>query len=221
MNKDYTHISVVLDRSGSMSSVAQETVSGYNEFIKEQKKQPGQCTVTLVQFDSVAVETVYNGKPVKDVPGLEFCPRAWTPLYDALGKSILETGKMLDEKQEKHRPAKVIFVIITDGHENASHEYTREQIFNMIKHQSDVYKWEFVYIGANQNAMDVGAAIGIAASNSMNYTANDHGTRSVYGAVGQNVSYARTMAMSGDLAPDKMAWKKEQRDEQEKAKSQK
>jgi hypothetical protein len=220
MKTDYTHIFMVLDRSGSMNAIATDTIGGFNQFVKTQKAAPGHCTVTLVQFDwadgGAQVQTVFDARRVSDVPDLNgetYVPRGGTPLYDALGQSIQATGKFLKDLPDHEKPAKVVFVIITDGLENSSREYTRERVFQMIKHQREAYKWEFVFLGANQDAMAVGQSIGVAPGNSMTYEANTAGTQSAFASVATNAVRYRSSAC-GD-----MGFSKEDRDEQEKAKT--
>lgn len=172
--KDATHIAVLLDRSGSMGEVKAETISGFNHFLKEQKSAGDNATLTLVQFDSEGIDTVFNAKPIKDVPDLTpetYEPRSWTPLLDALGKTINDTGTHLANTSESERPDKVVFVVITDGQENASREFTRARIKEMINHQSDVYKWQFVYLGANQDAFAEAQGMGMNRDNVANYEA--------------------------------------------------
>ena len=171
--KDATYISVLLDRSGSMQAVRDETISGFNQFIKDQKEQGENATLTLVQFDTQSIDTVHENKPIKEVPDLtpaSYVPRASTPLLDALGDSIDNTGKVLRGIPEESRPDKIVFVIITDGLENSSRRHTKAAVCERIKHQADVYKWNFVYLGANQDAFDEAAQIGIAAQTVSNYT---------------------------------------------------
>ena len=215
MKTDYTHIAIVLDRSGSMASIANDTIGGFNQFVETQRKVPGQCTLSLTQFDSQSIETVHDVKPLFEVPllnALSYQPRGATPLYDAIGQTINGTGKFLKNLPENARPAKVIFVILTDGLENASREYNRDQVFDMIRHQTDAYKWQFVYLGANQDAMAVGASIGIARANAMTYAANDVGTQSAFASVATNAVKYRTGANVC------MSFSGEDREQQEKAK---
>lgn len=213
MKKDYTHISIVLDSSSSMAGIAPETRSGVNTFIKSQGETPGDCTVTLVKFADL-VEPVFRGKPVAEVGQLQpesYQPYGNTALYDGIADTVKWTGEWLAAKPEGERPAKVIFVIVTDGAENCSKRHTREQVFATIKEQQETYKWEFVFIGANQDALKAGAGIGISASHSVNYAANSVGTHALYRSVGSNVRSARASGQS-------MAWREEQRKEQDKAK---
>jgi len=189
MKNDYTHISIVLDRSGSMSAIRDDTIGGFNEFLKRNQAAPGQCTLTLVQFDSTAVETLHDGKPIAAVPPLTqdtYQPRDSTPLYDAVGQTIVRTGDFLHHMAEFQRPSKVIFVIITDGMENASVKFNSAQVRDMIKHQREAYKWEFVFLGANIDSYAVSQSLNISAKNTMNYAANEAGTQAMYHSLASN-----------------------------------
>jgi len=198
MKTDLCDVSFVLDRSGSMESVRNDTIGGFNAFIEAQQKLPGECLATLAQFDH-DYEVVYSGKPIKDVPKLTaetFVPRGSTALLDAIGRTINETGKRLSAMPEADRPGKVIFVILTDGGENASKEFNREQVFKMISLQRDTYKWEIVFLGANQDAIKVGGSIGVAAASSMTYASNAQGTQAVFKSASNYVSRARGGAVN-------------------------
>jgi Mg-chelatase subunit ChlD len=171
--KDATHIAVLLDRSGSMGSVKAETISGFNYFLKEQKAAGDNASFTLVQFDSESTDVVHEAKPLGTVPDLNedtYQPRGSTPLLDALGQTINSTGRTLAAIPETNRPDKVVFVVITDGEENASHRFTKKQVKEMIDHQTEKYDWQFVYLGANQDAFAEAGAVGIAMARSANYS---------------------------------------------------
>lgn len=164
--KDATHIAVLLDRSGSMGSVKDETIGGYNGFIKEQKEAGDNATLSLVQFDSGGIDALQEFTPIRAVPDLTgdtYQPRGMTPLLDALGKTIESTGKSLEAIPEASRPDKVVFVVITDGQENASHHFSKAKIKEMIEHQSNIYNWNFVYLGANQDSFAEAGAMGMQA----------------------------------------------------------
>lgn len=213
MRDDLADITIVLDRSGSMESVKNDTIGGFNSFIDDQRKIPGFANVSLCQFDTV-YEELYAGKPLPEAPKLTnetFLPRGGTALLDAIGRTINATGKRLSDIPEAQRPSKVIFVIITDGEENSSKEFTRDKVFEMISKQRDVFKWQFVFIGANQDAISTAAAMGIAASNSLSFAANSRGTRAIYTATSSAVGNYRT----GDT-PDASFTDKD-REEQKKA----
>ena len=171
--KDATHIAVLLDRSGSMESIKAETISGFNFFLNEQKKSGANASLTLVQFDTQETEIVHEAKPVQSVPELNadtYQPRGGTPLLDALGETISSTGRTLAVVPEANRPDKVVFVIITDGQENSSHKFSKTQIKEMLEHQTNVYKWQFIYLGANQDAFAEAGSMGIGVGNAANFT---------------------------------------------------
>lgn len=172
MKKDYTDINLILDRSGSMESMRDETIGSINRFIQEQQTVPGEATFSLYQFDDVFENPINNVK-LSDVPPLTrdtFVPRGMTALHDAIGKSINIIGNRLSLLCEEDRPDKVFVAIVTDGLENASSGYTGPKVAEMTKHQQDHYSWEFVYLGANQDAIHVAKTFNISASNSMNFT---------------------------------------------------
>lgn len=199
MKKDYVHIAVVLDRSGSMGSILLPTISGYNEFLNSQKNQVGTAKFTLAQFDDI-YEVVYNGVDVNDVPELNtstFKPRNMTALYDAICKTIDDTGNYFSKLKESERPEKVVCVIITDGGENASREFTSSDVQSKINHQRDKYGWEFMFIGANQDAIATAKGFGISSSNALNYTANARGSDALYKGLGQKVANFRYSVSCG------------------------
>jgi hypothetical protein len=179
-----TEIVVVLDRSGSMRSIDKATVEGFNKFLDEQKNSEGEAFVTLVQFDD-RYEMNYKNVPVKNVDNLvlneTFIPRGTTALFDAIGKTIEELKTDRD----------VVFVIITDGEENASKIYKREAIMKMIETQTNE-GWKFLFLAANQDAIQAGGSIGIKGSNSINYSSNDISTANVFASVSDNMSKYRS-----------------------------
>ncbi len=194
MKQRYTHISFVLDRSGSMESVKDDTIGGFNQFLSEQKTVAGEATITLVQFDDLyeyilEMTDIVVAKPLDEKT---FVPRGWTALFDAIGRCIDETGAALSKLPESDRPERVIFVILTDGMENASRKYTRESIEDRISHQRDVYKWQFVFLGANQDAISSATSIGISAKSSMTYAQTSVGTKDAYRALSAKMRVART-----------------------------
>lgn len=190
MKDNYTDITVVLDRSGSMARTKQDTEGGFNHFIEDQRKLPGECKFTLVQFDT-AYESVYRAVPLQEVKPLNLVPRGGTALLDAIGRTINETGARLAAMQEADRPAKVLFVIITDGEENSSKEFNHAQIFGLITQQQDQYQWTFVFIGANQDAIKNGTNMGLSAMNSLAYADNSKGVTDMYGSLSRSTSTLR------------------------------
>jgi hypothetical protein len=171
---DYTHITMILDRSGSMMNKREDVVGGVNQFFETQRQAPGQCTVTLVQFDDQdPYEILRDMAGVSDVKplGKDYAPRGYTPLYDAVGRGIVNTGVALAALPEDQRPGKVVFVIVTDGLENASREYDRVRVAEMTREQTEKYGWDFVYLGANQDAMAEGEKFGVLRGRSASYKA--------------------------------------------------
>lgn len=179
-----TEIVVVLDRSGSMGSIAEATVEGFNTFLSEQQNAQGEAFITLVQFDD-QYEMNYKSIPVKEAKALinreTFVPRGSTALYDAIGKTINEMNTDRD----------VIFVIITDGHENVSREFRGESVKRMIETMENERGWKFVYMGANQDAVKTGAAFGMKAANSVTYAADSDHVKVAYMNVSDNLSNYR------------------------------
>lgn len=154
MNNNLTHISYILDRSGSMMDVREHTISALKEFISTQKEVEGKCTFTLCQFDDeILIPFSFVDLNSFDENLFEYLPRGMTSLYDAIGRTIVDTGAHLANLSEDQRPSKVLIIIQTDGFENSSREYTVEQIKEMISHQQEVYNWQFMFLGANQDAV--------------------------------------------------------------------
>lgn len=163
-----THLYFLLDRSGSMQSIKSDTEGGFAAFIEEQRSAPGECRVTLAQFDD-RYETVYADRRLADVPALDLQPRGSTALLDAMARLITEAGVRLAALPEDQRPGTVIVAIMTDGLENASREWTHAAIKALVEQQERDYSWQFLYLGADQDAIEVGASVGIARDRSMTY----------------------------------------------------
>lgn len=190
MRENYTHITFVLDRSGSMESCKTDTIGGTNRFLADQKKVPGDCSLLLVKFDH-AYDVHHEGK-LKECPNFtdeNYTPRGSTALLDAIGRAIHQTGELLSGLPERDRPSKVIFVIMTDGYENSSTKYDNKMIAAMIDSQRDVYKWDFVFLAANQDAIATASKINISAAAAMSY--NTQNTNETYDVVSQNLRSAR------------------------------
>lgn len=186
-----------------MASVASDTIGGFNRFLDDQKKAAGTATLTLNQFDDIYERVFEPGdiQAVKPLSNETFVPRGSTALLDAIGRSVTDTGKRLEAMSEGDRPEKVIVVIITDGQENASREFTSAKVNELISHQRDVYGWEFVFLGANQDAITTASTFGIKGANAMTYAANSVGTQSAFASTSRNMASfragtAKTMAYS-------------------------
>lgn len=174
-NPNKTAIIIVLDRSGSMASAQDQTISGFNEFIESQKNLPGEALVSLVLF-SHEVSTAYTNKPVQNVPSLSrenYQPDGLTALYDAVGQTIDKVGRDLDALPEAEKPGKVVFVIQTDGFENSSRQYNISRVQDLIRQQRDEWQWQFLFLGADQDAWLTGALLGIARGATISYNNTD------------------------------------------------
>jgi len=181
----YTHIAIVLDKSGSMSSSKAGTIEGFNGFLEAQKENDGIATLSLIQFGSPGLEvTTYDMVNISETEGLtsrSYHPNdGSTSLLDAIGMAINDTEDRIINMEEEDCPEKVIFVIITDGQENDSREFNRNQLMEMINANREENGWEFVFIGANQDAIQEGGSMGVRASYSYNYDATSIGTQDMY-----------------------------------------
>lgn len=203
-NPSKTLIAALLDRSGSMATIKTDTEGGYRTFLAEQAAQPGELRVTLAQFDDV-YEVVYPPTPVADVPDFELKPRRMTALLDALGKFITDVGADLAALEEDDRPGHVIVVVMTDGEENASREWTVDAVRQLVTQQREQWKWEFVFLGANLDAVQVGNAYGFAADSSISYAPDAAGTRAVFNSVTNHVSRTRSGLAAGFDDADRSA----------------
>jgi Mg-chelatase subunit ChlD len=214
MKLDYADITILLDRSGSMGSIKNDTIGGINTFLAAQRKTPGTATFTLIQFDShdpyEVIENHVAIEKAKDLTSETFVPRGSTPLLDAIGMSIIKTGAKLAAMTESERPEQVIFVIVTDGEENSSKEYTKDKIKEMIAEQENTYKWEFVFLAANQDAIKTGSTMGLSGAKSMSYAATGQGITSAFASLTSNTSMYRSkfvanMNVTQDQRDDAMA----------------
>lgn len=193
MNTNLTEIVFILDRSGSMMSLTDDTIGGFNSFIEKQKNEPGEALLTTVLFDD-QYELLHNGMNLKEVLPMtrdQYWARGMTAMYDAIGKTINEVGRRLSDTPEQYRPGKVIFVITTDGLENASREFTQEKVKEMIQHQTEKYSWDFIFLGANIDSVQTAKNIGIKADYAADYVYDKVGVSSMYCAVDAAVSSSR------------------------------
>ena len=190
--KNYTHIVVVLDRSGSMSIICKDMRSGFDQFVEDQKKVEGEATLTLAQFDDT-YEIVHDNIAIASVSKLNLEPRGSTALLDAMGRTLSTERDRINKMEESEAPEKVVVVIITDGEENASKEYSRSRVFDMIKDldSNEDPQWSFVFLGANQDAISAGGNIGVRASASMTYDYSSNGTKSAYASLSKGMTSLR------------------------------
>ena len=191
--KDYTHICIVLDASGSMASIENDTKGSFNTFLKSQKEAGGKTVFDLYQFsDQVKriVEHVDLATFTDDLMAKYSCSGC-TALNDAVCTAIDTLGKEFAAMKEEERPENVVFVIITDGMENASKEFTSEDVKKRIKEQTDTYKWKFQYLAANQDAFASGATLGISKNCCLNFEVDSHGISEMCNALSDYVDNVR------------------------------
>jgi len=185
-------MAIVLDRSGSMSTLRDDAIGGFNTLLADQKKAPGEALLTLVQFDH-EYQIVHDGKPLGEVPPLNaqtYVPRGQTAYLDALGRTIESVGAKLSGMPDADRPARVIVVVITDGLENASVEYTAARVQALIEQQRNQYSWEFAFIGADEKAIDQAQLLGI--NKTSHYAKTSTGTQQAYAGASSSLRRYRS-----------------------------
>ena len=204
MQKNLTEIVFILDRSGSMAGLEGDTIGGFNALLEKQKKAPGQAIVSTVLFDneSQVLHDRVDIQKLEPMTEKDYYVRGCTALLDAVGGAIHHIGNVHKYAREEDRPEKTLFVITTDGMENASRRYTYEKVRAMIQRQKECFGWEFLFLGANIDAAREAARFGIARDRAANYHADSRGTGVVYETVSEAVSYVRSCA-----APLAANWK--------------
>lgn len=195
MKKNYTHLSVILDRTGSMESIRDDTIGGFNAFLKKQQAEKGKATLTLVQFDSQdPYEVIHRFEPIGKIPELTrdtFVPRANTPLLDAMGRGINDLEQSLAEMKAGARPSKIVMVIVTDGQENASREFNRDQIAKMVTEKTEKAGWQFVFLSADLAAIGDARRSGIRADSSLLFAKNGVGSAAAWASLSRHTSAYR------------------------------
>lgn len=188
MKKNYTWIVFCVDKSGSMNSIKKDMIGGFNAFIKNQRNvNLGDCKVSFYQF-STTYDVIFEDvdlQNIKDLTENSYIPAGGTALYPSLGKTIENVGKRLSLTDEKDRPSKVLIVTITDGEHNSNlegnaYQFNASQIKQMIEHQTQVYNWDFIYLGANQDSWAVGQNMGNVKGTTLNYVASAAGTKTMF-----------------------------------------
>ena len=201
MKKNLTEIVFILDRSGSMAGLEDDTIGGFNSMLQKQKAEDGEARVSTVLFDNVS-EVIHDRIDIQRVAPLtrkEYYVRGCTALLDAVGSAIHHIGNVHKYACEEDRPEKTLFVITTDGMENASQRYSYEKLKAMIERQKEKYGWEFIFLGANIDAAKEAARFGIDADRAANYHADHVGTAVIYEAVSEAVCSVRACRpMSAD-----------------------
>ncbi len=190
MKENLTEIVFILDRSGSMYNLVNDTIGGFNSFIETQSKEESDAILTTILFDD-QYEILHNGVNLKDVEKItnkEYYTRGMTALLDAIGKTMNIVSQRLDNTPEDEKPSKIIFVITIDGHENSSIEFTQPQIQKMVEEKTNKHNWQFLFLGANIDAIATAQKFGIQGQFASNYTASSVGTDSLFRTVSKSVS---------------------------------
>lgn len=196
MKNNITELVFILDRSGSMSGLESDTIGGLNSMIKKQKKLEGDCYVSTVLFDNES-KVLHDRVKLRDVPEMtdnDYTVGGCTALIDAIGGAIHHIGNIHKYARAEDVPEHTMFIITTDGQENASHRYTSEQVKKMIERQKEKYGWEFLFIGANIDAVETAARYGISRDRAVNYNADGEGTHILYDSVTKAVLNVRSSA---------------------------
>jgi len=194
MSNNKTELVFIIDRSGSMGGLESDTIGGFNAMLKEQQAAPGEAVVTTVLFDD-QYELLHDRIDIQAVAPLtdkDYTVRGSTALFDAVGKTIKKIRAAQKHTAKEYQADKVLFIIITDGYENASRKYTADQIKERITHQKEKYGWEFIFLGANMDAIMEAGKIGIAADRAQRYNADSSGTASAWGAMSETSTAFRT-----------------------------
>ena len=193
MKKNLTEIVFILDRSGSMAGLEGDTIGGFNAMIEKQKKEPGEAVISTVLFDNDC-EVLHDRIAIENIPAMtdrDYYVRGCTALLDAVGGAIHHIGNVHKYAREEDRPEKTLFVITTDGMENASRKYSYDRVKMMIQRQQEKYGWEFIFLGANIDAAKEAARFGISEDRAANYHADSAGTAVIYEAVSEAVCNVR------------------------------
>lgn len=196
MKENLTELVFILDRSGSMSGLESDTIGGFNSLIAKQKKEAGEAYVSTVLFDDRA-EVLYDRVPLEKVEPMtdaQYYVRGCTALLDAVGGAVHHIANVHKYAREEDRPEKTLFVITTDGMENASRQYDYERVKKMIEHEKEKYGWEFLFLGANIDAAATARRFGIGADRAVDYECDGAGTSLNYEVVSKAVSHLRMAA---------------------------
>ena len=199
MKQNLTEMVFILDRSGSMAGLEGDTIGGFNAMIDKQRREEGQAYVSTVLFDNVStvIHDRVDIRKIEPMTRKDYYVRGCTALLDAVGGAIHHIGNVHKYAREEDRPEKTIFVITTDGMENASKEYTYERVRKMIEHEQEKYGWEFLFLGANIDAAKEAARFGITEDRAANYHADHEGTAVIYEAMSEAVCNVRACRAMG------------------------
>jgi len=184
-----TELIFILDRSGSMGGLESDTIGGFNSMLKKQQAEPGECRITTVLFDDNydVLHDRIDIKAVSEITSQDYFVRGCTALLDAIGKTIKKISKVQKNTADDYRAEKVLFIITTDGMENASREYTYDKIKSMVEKQKKKFNWEFIFLGANIDAIDVANRFGIAKNRTQNFHNDSEGIAMNYEALSETM----------------------------------
>ena len=201
MRKGLTEVIFILDRSGSMSGLEADTIGGFNSMIEKQRKEEGEAFISTVLFDDQS-EVLYDRVPVGKVEPMndnQYYVRGCTALLDAIGGAIHHIANVHKYAREEDRPEKTLFIITTDGMENSSHKYTYDKVKKMVEKQKEKYGWEFLFLGANIDAISVAGKFGIGADRAINYECDRAGTALNYRVLSDTVSAVRNSKSKAEM----------------------
>jgi len=206
MNNNLTEMVFILDRSGSMSGKEEDTIGGFNSLIEKQKKEDSQCLVSVVLFDD-QTEVLYDRVDIKEMPKMtdkEYFTRGCTALLDAMGGAIHHIANIHKYARKEDVPSKTIFVITTDGMENASIAYTAEQVRHMVSKEQEKYGWEFLFLGANIDAVETARRYGLRENRAVRYNCDGKGTALNYAILSETIREYRTVGTINEKWSDKI-----------------
>ena len=202
MKKNLTEIVFILDRSGSMSGLEGDTIGGFNAMIEKQKREPGEALISTVLFDN-ETEVIHDRVDIQKIEPMtdkEYYVRGCTALLDAVGGAIHHIGNVHKYAREEDVPEKTLFIITTDGMENASQRYTYDKVKRMIEHEKEKYHWEFMFLGANIDAIEVAGRFGVAPNRAVRYENDREGVNLNYEVLSDVISYARSAGSPEELS---------------------
>jgi len=204
MKTNLTELVFILDRSGSMGGLESDTVGGFNSMLQKQKAEPGECRITTVLFDH-EYEILHDRidlRAVSNITEQEYFVRGNTALLDAVGKTINKIGGVQKRTASEFRADKVLFVITTDGMENSSREFSYDDIKSMIERQKEKFNWEFIFLGANIDAVEVAGRFGIAGDRAQNFHNDSDGVALNYAVLSETLSAYRCAPSDASLSDD-------------------
>jgi hypothetical protein len=201
MRKGLTEIVFILDRSGSMRGLEADTIGGFNAMIEKQQKEEGEAVVSTILFDDQC-EVLYDRVPIEKVELMndhQYFVRGCTALLDAVGGAIHHIGNVHKYARPEDVPEKTIFIITTDGMENASHNYDYKKVKKMVEHEKRKYHWEFIFLGANIDAIEVAGRFGVSATRAVRYECDSEGTKKNFSVMSKVLSSARACSSAEDM----------------------